>query len=373
MLNKKSKKIIVALSGGVDSAVAAALLKKQGFDVAGAYMRFFPGSKDEKSCEKAKKIAKKLDIPIKIIDAQKEFKKRIIDYFVSSYKNGLTPNPCVVCNKEMKFRLILGLMKKYKFDYVATGHYARIKVRPANQGSTFPLADYSSANSSRSNLLEISQGRTLREAKDKSKDQSYFLYRLSQKELSRIIFPLGYFTKDEVRKIAKKLKLPILAGEESQDICFLQKKGINDFLGKYIELKQGNIIDENGKILGKHKGLPLYTIGQRKGIEIGASGPYFVAGKNIRNNELTVTNDSKKLLDKSFRVGKINWINKNIKFPLKAKVQIRYHAEKFPAIINLDESGSLIVKTNKPLRAVTPGQSVVFYKKNEVLGGGIIK
>ncbi|TSA45855.1 tRNA 2-thiouridine(34) synthase MnmA [bacterium] len=359
MVAIKSKKIIVALSGGVDSAVAATLLKKQGFAVMGVFMRFFSGRKDEKSSRKAKKIAVILEIPFRKIDARKEFRKKIINYFVSSYKKGLTPNPCVACNKEMKFRLLFDLLRKEKADFVATGHYARLGREIPN-----PKSQINSKFKIIYRLLE---------AKDKTKNQSYFLYKLSQKELSKIIFPLGNYTKVEVRKIAKKFKLPISDGEESQDICFLQEKDINYFLGKHIRFKHGNIIDGKGNIIGKHKGLPLYTIGQRKGIEIGASGPYFTLGKNLKKNELIVTNDQKNLNSKKFKVKQVNWINQKISMPLSAKVQIRYHADKFPAIIKSDKYGNLIIKTKKPVRAVTPGQSAVFYKNKEILGGGIIK
>ncbi len=337
-----NKKVLIALSGGVDSAVSAALLKKQGFQIVGVFFRFFDGSSAKKSLSKAKKVAESLDIDLEVVDVRKEFKKKIVDYFIDSYKKGVTPNPCVVCNKEMKFRSLFELLKKFDANLVATGHYAR---------------------NDKLKLLE---------AKDKTKDQSYFLYKLNQKELAKIIFPLGDYRKVEVKKIAKKMKLPIFGDEESQDVCFLADSGINQFLQKNIRPKPGNIVDEKGSVLAKHKGLPFYTIGQRKGIEIGAAGPYFVIGKNSRKNELVVSNDPKKLLARKFFVNKVNWINKETKLPLSAQIQIRYHAEKISAIIKSSKSGKLIVETKKPLRAVTPGQSAVFYKNKEVLGGGII-
>ncbi|MFA6284903.1 MAG: tRNA 2-thiouridine(34) synthase MnmA [Parcubacteria group bacterium] len=337
-----NKKVLIALSGGVDSAVSAALLKKQGFQIVGVFFRFFDGSSAKKSLRKAKKVAESLDIDLEVVDVRKEFKKKIVDYFIDSYRKGVTPNPCVVCNKEMKFRSLFDLMKEYKADFVATGHYAR---------------------NDKLKLLE---------AKDKTKDQSYFLYRLAQRELAKIVFPLGGFEKTETRRIAKKMKLPVFGNKESQDVCFLADSGINQFLQKNIKLQPGNIIDEKGSVLAKHKGLPFYTIGQRKGIEIGAAGPYFVIGKNSRKNELVVSNDPKKLLVRKFFVSKVNWINKKTKLPLSAQIQIRYHAEKISAIIKSGKPGKLIVETKKPLRAVMKGQSAVFYKNKEVLGGGII-
>ena len=315
-MEKSRKKILVALSGGVDSAVSAALLKKQGFDVFGVYFCFFNGKNSKKSLNKAKKVAKALNISLKIIDAKKDFKKKIVDYFVDSYKKGITPNPCVVCNKEMKFQLLFDLMEKGKADYIATGHYAKV----ARQSSAFPSA--SSADSSKPSF-----NYKLLEAADKSKDQSYFLYKLTQKELARIIFPLGELKKTEVKKLAKKLKLPVFGEEESQDVCFLTDNDINKFLKKNLKPKSGDIVDETKNILGKHKGLPFYTLGQRKGIEIGppasrqkweairasGPGPYFVVRKNIKKNEIVVTKDPKRLLKKKFEVYQVNWVHPHTK------------------------------------------------------------
>lgn len=353
-----NKKIIVALSGGVDSAVSAALLKKQGFDVFGVYFRFFNPAlregrgRSDGSLKKAKLVAEKLNIPLEIVDARKEFKRKIIDYFVNSYKKGITPNPCVVCNKEMKFRLLFDLMRKYKADYVATGHYARLRREFKNI--------------------------KLLEAKDKTKDQSYFLYKLNQRELSKTIFPLGGLKKIEVKKLAKKFRLPVFGNEESQDICFMANSDISKFLKKNIKPKIGDIVDEAKNILGKHKGLPFYTIGQRKGIEIGGGGPYFVIGKDSKKNQLVVSSDPKKLLVKKFFVNGVNWVHPPTKkdsggvFGVGVKIQIRYHAPKISAIIKKGKKGKYSIETARPLRAVTKGQSAVFYKNSEVLGGGII-
>jgi len=365
--------------------VSAALLSKRGFDVVGVFFRFFDppkAGKTDGSLGKAKLIAEKLSIPLKTVDARGEFKKKIIDYFVSSYKKGITPNPCVVCNREMKFDLLFKLLKKYKADCIATGHYARIKHVIARSETT----KQSRAIAENTRLLRFARNDSymLLEAIDKTKDQSYFLYRLARKELAKIIFPLGGYKKTETKKMAKKFGLPVLGNEESQDICFLLDKDINQFLRKNIKPMPGNIVDEKGNLLGGHKGLPFYTFGQRKGIEIGGTGPYFVVGKNSRKNVLIVSNDPKKLLAKKFEVNQANWIGKGIKLPLRAEVQVRYHSEKFLAIIKsgleadasrrygVNKSEVLTVEAKKNLRAVAPGQSAVFYRNGEVLGGGII-
>jgi tRNA-uridine 2-sulfurtransferase len=361
-MDYKRKKIVVAISGGVDSAMAAALLKKRGFDVIGVYFRFFNGAQASES--QAKKIAKKLKFPLKIVDARKNFKKKVIKYFLDSYRNGLTPNPCVVCNKEMKFRLLFDLMKKEKAAYVATGHYARIRKLQNLKDIKYQTKPHTQAPKHK-NISKLLQGR------DKQKDQSYFLYKLNQKDLEKIIFPLGELKKEEVRKMAKKIKLPVVKND-SQDVCFVGNNSANGFLKKNIKGEAGKIVDTKGNALGKHKGLPLYTIGQRKGIEIGSKGPFFVLRKDVRINELVVTSNRKDLLTKEFHLGKVNWVYSKTKLPLRAKVQIRYHAERIPAIIKKDTGGKYVVAAGKPLRAVTNGQSAVFYRGGEVIGGGVI-
>ncbi|MFA5871328.1 MAG: tRNA 2-thiouridine(34) synthase MnmA [Parcubacteria group bacterium] len=358
-------KILVALSGGVDSAVAAMLLKNQGCEVVGVFLRLFSGKKNRDAFGKAKKIAKALNIKLISIGAGQAFKKKVIDYFLESYKKGITPNPCVVCNKEIKFRLLIKLAKKYKANYIATGHYARIKE------FQIPNFKFQIKSKFQNPKLRITNCKLL-EAADKKKDQSYFLYKLTQRELAKTIFPLENYTKDEVKKIAKKLKLPV-EKSESQDVCFIDKD-ISSFLKKHLRLKPGNIINEEGNILGKHQGLALFTIGQRKGLEIGGTGPYFVTEKKLGRNELVVSNNpaDPSLSKKIFGIEKPNWIAGDLKFPSKAKVRIRYQAPLFDAIIKKDKRGSIKVSLKKPLRSLTPGQSAVFYRGEEALGGGII-
>ena len=353
--NQKSK-IIVAMSGGVDSSVAAALLKRAGFDVAGVFMKFWlaspklPGSEGGKGFNRccsiesqfrARQVAAKIGIPFYVFNFEKEFKKRIVDCFLRDYKAGLTPNPCVVCNREIKFGLLLEKSLALGADYIATGHYVKVK-----NGKLF-------------------------QAKDKAKDQSYFLWQLNQKQLSRILFPLADYTKSEVRKLAKKFGLPTAATPDSQEICFVPDT-INNFLAKYIKQKKGNIVDIKGNVLGKHDGLAFYTIGQRKGIGL-SEGPYWVLDKDFKKNTLIITKDEKDLLKKELFFKNANWLSgKEPRFPVKITAKIRYRHEAVPATIYKTQDTKYKIQFVRPQRAITPGQSVVFYKGAELLGGGII-
>lgn len=340
----KNRKIAVATSGGVDSSVAAALLKKDGQDVVGVFMKLNDFSSGAE--KRARKVAKVLKIPFKTFDFRKEFKKRIIDKFLEDYKNGITPNPCVSCNKEIKFGLLLEKSLKLGADFFATGHYSRLR----RAGKKFKLL----------------------KGKDKKKDQSYFLWRLNKKQLKNIIFPVGNYTKTEVRKLAPKFNLSTSETLESQEICFVPK-AINDFLKKYLKPEPGRIVDIRGKIIGRHQGLHFYTIGQRKGIGL-SEGPYYVLDKNLKKNQLIVTKDEKDLLRKEIIIRNINWVSGvEPKIPLKIKVKIRYRHEPATAILTKNlKSKILNLKFARSQRAITPGQSVVFYRGDETLGGGII-
>lgn len=373
MKNIASKaRVVVAMSGGVDSSVAAALLKKDGYDVEGVYLRLFKDAESKKSEASASAAAKILDINFHAIDAGKDFKKKVIRYFLDEYKKGNTPNPCVVCNPELKFKLLLEMADRLKADYLATGHYTRLRREILNPKSQI-------LNKSKIPNLKIKY--ELFEAKDKNKDQSYFLYRLTQKKLSKIIFPLGDYLKSDVKELAKKFKLPAWKRKESQDVCFLAGTTIEKFLLKNIKLESGNIIDEAGKVIGRHKGLPLYTLGQRKGIDIGGTGPYYVIGKNSRKNQLIVTNVPKNpaLFSDTARIENVNWIAEPPK-SRKILARTRYRNPLVYATIAKYKVESSKYKAkykltfDEPQRAVTPGQSIVFYSdKGEVIGGGIIK
>jgi len=367
---RKKKKVIVAMSGGVDSSIAAALLEKNGFEVIGAFMKFWrlPISLKNKEKiirhenkhrfleaeERARAVAGALNIPFYVFDFSKEFKKEVVDYFLKEYQLGRTPNPCVVCNKEIKLGLLLKKLPFLDADYIATGHYVRLisqnlKKTSRNRSSNFKI-------------FKILKG------KDKSKDQSYFLWRLNQRILSRVLFPLGEYKKEEVRKLAQKFKLPNYNAPESQEICFIQTT-VNDFLKKFIKFRPGKIIDDKKRVVGTHQGLWFYTIGQRKGIGISSNKPYYVLDKDVKRNLIIVTQDERKLFKRGLITKDINWILKPLeRFPFKLEVKIRYKNN--PVSATIIKENKIIF--DKPQRAVTPGQSVVFYKKQELLGGGII-
>lgn len=351
MKKDSRKKVCIAMSGGVDSSVAAALLKEQGFDCVGIFMKLWSEPLttckiDNKCCsadayEDARKVAGKLGFPLYTLNLSNEFKKIIVDDFLKEYQVGKTPNPCIRCNKFIKFDLLLKKAKTLGCQYLATGHY--IKINSLNQ---------------------------ILIPKDKIKDQTYFLYNLKQSQLKNLIFPLSDYTKPKVRDIAKKLELPIYQKPESQEICFVAEKNHYSFLKKYLKLKSGPIKNLNGKILGQHEGLPLYTLGQRKGIKIGGTGPYYVARFDYAKNILYVTtslNDGL-IKTKTFKINHINWISGQVpKSNEKITAKIRSQAKPAQAVF---KNNTVIF--NQPQRAVMPGQSCVFYHKNRLLGGGII-
>lgn len=332
------KKVIVGLSGGVDSSVAAYLLKKEGYEVVGVTYKML----DDFDTKDAEDIAKTLGIEFYIEDITKEFKKEIIDSFISDYRSGLTPNPCVICNQKIKFKYLYESLKKYNADYVATGHYVKV------------IED------------------KLYKSEDKEKDQSYFLYRLNKDEISKLIFPLENLSKEEVREIAKQANLISANKKDSYDVCFI-KDNFKSFIKENIKQKEGNIINiETNKIIGKHNGLSYYTIGQRKGLDVGGTKDrLFVVGKNIKDNILYVAEkDDNKYLYSN------NCIVENISFnteerPKKCMAKFRYRQQEIP--VNLEYKDDKIIVSYNEEKAVTPGQSCVFYIDNQCIGGGIIK
>lgn len=356
---KNKQKIIIGISGGVDSSVTALLLQKKGYEVEGVFLDFWKNTKSKDGFMSAQKVAKFLDIPLHKVDARKKFKKIIVDEFIKEYEKGNTPNPCVLCNPTMKFKILMEEMNKRRADFMATGHYAKITAIKQN-------LNYKQK-------VKKNKKYKLFRAKDKTKDQSYFLYGLSQDQLSKIIFPLGNYLKSEVRDMAKEAGLSTAKREESQDVCFITQKNFSDFLKKYIKNKKGKIVDENNNVLGEHYGLHFYTNGQRKGIDLGGNGPYYVIRKDLKKNNLIVSNDKNKLYSKEFLIKETNWLVPDLKFPVSAMTKIRYHSDFVRAIIILDKNKKMYqIKLDNSQRAITSGQSAVFYLRDEVLGGGII-
>jgi len=340
----KKKKVFVAMSGGVDSSVSAALLKRDGFEVVGVYMRQWTPKVLGKECiwkqdrQDAMRVCAKLDIPFLTWDFSKEYERYVGRYMINSYKKGITPNPDVMCNKIIKFGLFFNKAIKEGADFIATGHYARI-----SSGKLFT-------------------------AKDKNKDQTYFLYELKQNQLNKIIFPVGNLEKSEVRILAKKFGLPTAEKKDSQGVCFVGPLNMKIFLKNYIKPRKGKILLLNKKEIGEHDGFYYYTIGQRHGLDIkDGHGPYFVIKKDIKKNIIYVGQE-KDLYSKKAKIKNINWIDKPKTFPTEINVRIRYRAPLAKAKIY--KNGLLIFK--KPQKAVTPGQSAVFYKNKQVLGGGVI-
>lgn len=361
---KNKGKVVVAMSGGVDSSVAAALLKQQGYEVIGVFMQFWyptAGQSDgdkagqtyaENRCcslesyNEAREVARLLDIPIYKVNFGKEFKKQIVDEFLAEYKAGHTPNPCVACNKFIKFDLLLKYAQTvFGADYLATGHYVKIK--------------------------KSASGYQLHRPKDKTKDQTYFLYNLKQEQLKHLLFPLANYTKPQIRQLAQKLKLAVHAKPDSQEICFVGRSHL-DFLKKYLKPKSGQIVDAKGKVLGEHQGLPLYTLGQRTGLGL-SGGPWYVIGFSRAKNQLIVSRDSNdlKLLNHQIFFKSANWLGGTPELPLSCQAQIRYHARPLNCVVK--KGGSrLLAEFKIPPQAAAAGQSIVFYDKDKLLGGGII-
>ncbi|MCD6273895.1 MAG: tRNA 2-thiouridine(34) synthase MnmA [Deltaproteobacteria bacterium] len=336
----------VSLSGGVDSLVAAYLLKNEGHDLIG--LHFTTGYGTDQTTININRIAKQLYIPIKIIDCAAEFKSKVVDYFTKTYLSGKTPNPCMVCNRLIKFGLILSCARKMGASILATGHYARTSKDP--------------------------QGRFhLIKGVDKIKDQSYFLARLTQEQLSAAIFPLGKFTKSEVKDIAKKQGLKAITQNESQDICFIKGKTYGQFLTAQsgYEPTPGLIEDVSGNTIGEHNGLHFFTIGQRRGINCPASEPYYVVGIDPGQNRLIV-GFKEELLSPGLKAVKINWIIHPPDNKISVSTRIRGRQDPEPSKLYPIDNETALIRFEKPQSAVTPGQGAVFYKGSKVLGSGWI-
>jgi tRNA-specific 2-thiouridylase len=338
-------KVLVAMSGGVDSSVAAALLKKAGFHVVGVHMVCWDDCEEGEERRDALRVALELDIPFLTFDLRKEYRRDVFDYMTREYAEGRTPNPDVMCNREIKFGAFLERALSTGADHIATGHYARLRAT--------------------GNEVELLEGT------DKNKDQSYFLWALTRRQLERCLFPLGNYTKTEVREMARDMKLPTAEKKDSQGLCFVGKVNFGYFLRDFLPLRKGAIMTADGTEIGKHDGVAFYTIGQRHGLGIGGGIPYYIADKDAATNTLVVgkgPNDPI-LFKKSTCVGALNWL---ADFPGgRCEVRIRYRQAKLPALaIKTDDRVELLFDT--PLRGIAPGQSAVFYDGEKLLGGGII-
>ncbi len=369
-LPAKNSKILVGLSGGVDSSVAAALLQEKGYEVEGAYMRCWsegPYCTADADEADAARVAAKLNIPFQVLNFEKEYKKEVIDYFYADYEAGRTPNPDVMCNKEIKFGLFLKKARKLGFDYIATGHYARVRRQMADIRFQENKTENGNgrSNTSRFELLT---------GTDPAKDQSYFLYLVGQDQLAHTLFPLGDLKKTQVRKLAKKYGLPTANKPDSMGICFVGHVDIREFLAQKIKYSHGDIVSVDGKMLGRHIGLPFYTIGQREGLGVSTHVPQYVVGKNAEKNELIIVPFGHESLFKDkFRASGTHWVSGNEpKFPKKVEVKLRYRAPNAVARVKKLGEGSVEVRLEKTQRAITPGQSAVFYDGDKVIGGAVV-
>lgn len=352
-----AKKVFVGLSGGVDSSVTAALLKEQGYDVTGVYMKNWSQDLPGFECPwkqdftDAKRVAVQLGIPFKMYDFEKEYRQKVVDYMIAEYQAGRTPNPDIMCNQEVKFKLFLEAALEDGADMIATGHYAK-----------------------------VADG-TLLKAKDDNKDQTYFLYRVTEDALRHTLFPLGSYTKPEVRELAQKFGLATAAKKESMGICFVGKVGIKEFLTHELgEQPTGKIIDQNGKQIGEHDGAIYYTIGQRRGLHVGGGLPFYITGKDMAKNEVYVTTDLNdgRLWDKELKLTSLHWINSEPRDGAKVQVRTRHRAQLVEGTLYIasesveNNTTTPYIALSEEIRALTPGQSAVIYDGETVLGGGII-
>ena len=347
------KKVLLGMSGGVDSSVSAILLKEQGYDVIGITLELFGGTCcNTDAIVGAKQICNSIGIPHITYNLKEEFQCQVINNFIDEYSNQRTPNPCIECNKYMKFGAMYEKAKELGCDYIATGHYAKMEYSD----------EYGKC--------------VLRKAQNLSKDQSYVLYNMPKQLLGKVLFPLGNFeSKEDVRKIAKEHNLSVASKPDSEDICFIPDGNYKKFLEQNSSIvpKEGNIVNRKGGILGRHTGLYNYTIGQRKGLGVSYKAPLFVIGFNKERNEVIV-GEQQELYRKEMKVNEVNLLLMDkIEQPLDVTVKIRYASKPAEAIINQTEAGNIQVIFKEPQRGITPGQSAVFYIGDVVVGGGKIQ
>lgn len=347
-------KALIGMSGGVDSSVAAFLMKQQGFDCMGATMRLLAANEDGSCCsmddvEDARSVAFRMGIPFYVFNFTRDFQEQVMDHFVQSYKAGLTPNPCIQCNRHLKFDRFLRRATELGCDCIVTGHYARI--------------------------TQLENGRfCLQKAMDEGKDQTYFLYTLTQEQLSRTRFPLGELTKTQARQIAEENGFVNARKKDSQDICFVPDGDYMAFLERYTGEKgvPGDFLDECGKVLGQHRGAAGYTLGQRKGLGLAMGTPVYVTDKNMAANTVTVGPNAS-LFHRTLLAGDWNWMTvENISEPIRVNAKARSRMTEQPATVYPPEDGLCRVEFDEPQRAITPGQAIVLYDGDLVVGGGTI-
>lgn len=354
----ESKKVVLGMSGGVDSSVCALLLKEQGYDVTAVFMKNWDEDEDDGVCTATDdyldvvRVCGELGIKYYSVNFEEEYKNNVFSYFLSEYEKGRTPNPDVMCNTEIKFKAFLDFAMKFDTDYIAMGHYARTMKK---DGKTYLLKGL-----------------------DANKDQSYFLSRVQEEALAKTLFPIGDMEKTEVRKIAEENNLATANKKDSTGICFIGERDFNEFLDKFLFTKEGDIYTIDGEYLGKHSGLMHYTIGQRRGIGVGGKGsgePFFVADKDLKNNRLIVAQGVKNpaLYRDEFFCEEPFWITEKPEFPLECMGKIRYRANDEKMTVTQEKNGDLKIKLATPLKGVTPGQVCVFYQGDICLGSGIIK
>ena len=354
------KKVVVGMSGGVDSSVAAYLLKEQGYDVIGVTMQIWQDEESKiqeenggccglSAVDDARKVAAQIGIPYYVMNFKKDFQEKVIDYFVDEYLHGRTPNPCIACNRYVKWESLLTRSMEIGADYIATGHYARVEQLPNGRYA-------------------------IRHSATWSKDQTYALYNLTQDQLRRTLMPVGEYEKDQIREIAKEIGLQIANKPDSQDICFVSDDDYASFIEEESNQKipEGNFVTPDGKILGRHKGIIHYTIGQRRGLGIAAEAPLYVCGIDVLNNEVVLGRNAD-LFSTELDASGCNWISGDVpQQPLRVTARIRYRQPEQPCTVTVTGADTVHVSFETPQRAITRGQAVVFYDGDTVLGGGTI-
>lgn len=361
--NHKQTRVVVGMSGGVDSSVSALILKEQGYDVIGVFMKNWDDTDEFGHCtatedfEDVAQVCEQIDIPYYGVNFEREYEERVFEYFLEEYRKGRTPNPDVLCNKEIKFKELLHRALELGADYLATGHYAQIRTRSDGK-------------------MELVRG------KDVGKDQTYFLHTLDQEPLQHAMFPIGHMEKTEVRQIASKYGLATAKKKDSTGICFIGEKNFRTFLSQYLPAQPGDIVDTDGRVVGRHEGLMYYTMGQRRGIGIGGqqaySGqPWFVVDKDLNRNQLIVAQGANhpKLFSSSLTADKLSFVSESLPphDTFRCTAKFRYRQDDEGVTVHLQGDAKCKVVFDYPQRAITPGQSVVFYDGDACLGGGVIE